>query len=176
MKPPAARPSAGGGLPHREGFEQVFRRLLPDAVRMARRILGNETMAEDAAAEAFARAHMVWRKIGETEYRDAWIMRVTANVAVDMCRRRRRVFTAGLSLATDRGEDRTDTDTSRVALAAALAALPRRQREVIILRYLEGLPEEEVARVLGVSVGTVKKNAFRAREALRVKLGHEFAT
>lgn len=172
----SAETPAAAGLPHREGFDQVFRRLLPDAVRMARRIVGNETMAEDAAAEAFSRAHMAWRKICRAEYRDAWIMRVTANVAVDMCRRRRRVFSAGLSIAAEAGEDRTDADTARLALAAALAALPRRQREVLILRYLEGFSEDEVARALGISIGTVKKSAFRARETLRIKLGHEFAT
>lgn len=159
-----------------ETFEQVFRRILPHAVHVAKRILGNETQAEDAAAEALARAHVSWGKIGRTEYRDAWILRVTANVAVDMCRRRRRIFSVGLQVTTSPIADESEAEASRLALAAALAALPRRQREVVVLRYLEGLPEEAVARALGVSVGTVKKTSFRARETLRWRLGADLAT
>lgn len=159
-----------------ESFEQLFARLLPRALRVAGRILGNESQAEDAAAEAFARAHASWRKVGGSPYRDAWILRVTANVAVDMCRSRRRVFSVGLAVTESLPADESEGEAVRVALAAALAALPRRQREVVVLRYLEGLPEEAVARVLGVSVGTVKKNGFRAREALRWHLGTDFAT
>lgn len=161
-----------------ETFEDVFRRLLPRALRVARRILGDETQAEDAAAEALARAHASWSKVGRTPYLDAWILRVTANVAVDMGRRRARTFSAGLDLAGAIGPDENierDAEVTHIALVVALAALPRRQRDVIVLRYLEGLSEEDVAQALGVSLGTVKKNGFRARETLRKRLGTDFS-
>ncbi len=151
-----------------EPFEDVFRRVLPRAVKVARRILGNETRAEDAAAEALARAHASWHKLGSKTYCEAWILRVTANVAVDMSRRDRPTLPLDPEHAAD--EDPSDA-ISRVDLAAALAALPRRQREVIILQYLEGLSEAEIAEAMGVSPGTVKKNGFRARETLRKRLG-----
>ena len=155
-----------------EPFEDVFRRVLPRAVKVARRILRNETRAEDAAAEALARAHAAWKKVGSTTYCEAWILRVTANVAVDMSRRERRVLPAGLE-QQERPDDAEGPEDalSRVDLAAALAILPRRQREVVILQYLEGFSEAEIAEALGVSPGTVKKNGFRARESLRKKLG-----
>jgi RNA polymerase sigma factor (sigma-70 family) len=157
-----------------QSFEEVFRLILPRAIRVAYRILGNETQAEDAAAEALARAHASWRKVGAIEYRDAWILRVTANVAVDMSRRQQRIFSVGLSVDAEvSGSSAGDEDPSTDALAGALAALPRRQREVVVLRYLEGLSEAEVAEALGVSTGTVKKNAFRARETLRQRLGSD---
>jgi len=158
-----------------ETFEDVFRRVLPRAIRVAERILGNGLQAEDAAAEAFARAHASWHKIGSSDYCDAWILRVTANVAVDMHRSRRRFLSIGLSLSrsSDR-EDAPDSKLRSMALGAALARLPRRQREVIVLRYLEDMTEGDVAKVLGVSIGTVKKDGFRAREALRRTIGNDF--
>ena len=155
-----------------EPFEDVFRRILPRAVRVARRILGNETRAEDAAAEALARAHASWSRVGSKPYRDAWILRVTSNVAVDMGRRERHTFPSGLDQQAPESDD-PEGALSRVDLAAALAMLPRRQREVVILQYLEGFSEAEIAAALGVSAGTVKKNGFRARETLRKKLGTE---
>lgn len=72
----AGRPLALG-LPldgeHVQDFEEVFRLILPRAGSVARRILGNETQAEDAAAEALARAHLAWKKVGSSPCRDAWI-------------------------------------------------------------------------------------------------------
>ena len=157
-----------------EPFEDVFRRVLPRAVKVARRILGNETRAEDAAAEALARAHASWNKVGSKPYCEAWILRVTANVAVDMTRSERHTLPTGLEQRpSEDSRDDAEGTLSRVDLAAALAALPRRQREVIILQYLEGLSEAEIAEAMGVSPGTVKKNGFRARETLRKRLGED---
>src|SRR5690348_1421785 len=73
-------------------FEEVFGRLFDRAYRVAYRILGDAQDAEDAAAEAFARAHARWSKVGELPYCDAWILRVASNVAIDVARRRRRTL------------------------------------------------------------------------------------
>jgi RNA polymerase sigma factor (sigma-70 family) len=158
-----------------ETFEDVFRRTLPRAIRVARRILGDETLAEDAAAEALARAHAAWRKVGSQPYCEAWILRVTANVAVDLTRKRRRTDLLPLDDARDLSldADREDRHLSHLDLADALASLPKRQREVVVLQHLQGFSEAEVAEALGVSVGTVKKNGFRAREAMRKRLGRD---
>jgi RNA polymerase sigma factor (sigma-70 family) len=59
----------------------------------------------------------------------------------------------------------------RLDLVRALGRLPKRQRQVVILRYLADRPEEEVARVLGCSVGAVKTHASRGLSALRAELG-----
>ena len=155
-----------------EPFEDVFRRVLPRALRVAQRILGNETRAEDAAAEALARAHSSWHKVGSTSYCEAWILRVTANVAIDMSRRDRHLLPhAWDDQAEHDSRDDSEHAVTRIDLAAALASLPKRQREVVILQYLEGLTEAETALAMGVSPGTVKKNGFRARETLRKRLG-----
>lgn len=159
-----------------EPFEDVFRRVLPRALKVAHRILGNETRAEDAAAEALARAHSSWHKVGSLSYCDAWILRVTANVAIDMGRRDQHLISEVLDDDAHRDpRDDSEHAVTRMDLAAALAALPKRQREVVILQYLEGLSEAETALAMGVSAGTVKKNGFRARETLRKKLGTDLA-
>ncbi|MEX2393591.1 MAG: sigma-70 family RNA polymerase sigma factor [Actinomycetota bacterium] len=147
-------------------FEDFFRVTLPDALRVARRILCDPSDAEDAAAEAFARAHASWSRITALPHRRAWVLRVTANVAVDMTRRRR-----PLPFVRDAVDDEAERAVLTVALAAALRSLPRRQREIVVLRYLDGYSEAETAAALGVSAGTVKKTAHRAMGALRRRLG-----
>jgi RNA polymerase sigma factor (sigma-70 family) len=62
----------------------------------------------------------------------------------------------------------------RVALVAALGALPRRQREVIALRWLEGFSEADISHCLGISVGTVKKTTHKGMAALRARLGEDW--
>src|SRR5205823_2435945 len=116
-------------------------------------------------AEAFARTFVAWRRVVNLPYRDAWVMRVTANVALDMARRRSRQ--ARLPAAAKAVGAADDATAVRLALVAALRGLPRRQREVIVLRYLAGYSEAEVAAALGISVNTVKKHAQRALTLLR---------
>ncbi len=151
-------------------FAEAFHELYPRARRLAYRILGNISEAEDAAAEALTRALVAWRRVGPLPYREAWVLRVTANVAVDARRRRQRGDDEVVHAV---GEDEDVTDL-RLALAAALAALPRRQREVIALHHLVGLRESEIASCLGVSVGAVKKHGHRGMARLRAALGKEW--
>ena len=150
-------------------FEEEFRHSYRAAYQLAYRILGTVAEAEDSAAEAFARALVSWPKLSALPYRRAWILRVTANVAVDSVRRRR--------LATIDPDLRTDHEEPvvlRLALVAALRALPRRQREVVILRYVAGLPELEVAACLGISPNSVKTHGARALSKLRSSIGPDW--
>jgi DNA-directed RNA polymerase specialized sigma24 family protein len=87
------------------------------ARQVAYRILGDRSEAEDGAAEAFTRALVTWRKVSAPAYRDAWVLRVTANVAIDW-RRRRRV---GVDMDPT-VEGMEEATVVRLALAAALAA------------------------------------------------------
>ena len=158
-----------GGIEADDGFEGAFRELFRPAFRVAFRILGNVEDAEDAAAEALARAMVRWGRVRDLPYRDAWVMRVTANVAIDMFRKRR---TVPLELGVV--EDGSDNAALRIALVAALSALSRRQREVVALRYVAGLTEGEVASCLGISVNSVKKHMLRGTSSLREQLEGEW--
>lgn len=152
-----------------EGFEEAFSALYRRARTVAYRIVGTMTEAEDAAAEAMARALVAWRRVGPLSYREAWVAKVAANVAVDTVRKRgRRAF------ATTGALDEEDGVVLRIAISAALARLPRRQREVIALRYLTGMTEAEVAACLGLSANSVKTHAARGMASLRGRLGPDW--
>ena len=151
-----------------EDFEEAFDTLYPRAERLAYRIVGNWAAAEDVAAEALARTYTHWRKVRSLPHRDGWVLRVATNVAIDVYRRRRPEPDPPDPV------DLADAATIRVALAEALATLPRRQRTVIALHHLSGLTEQEVAGALGLSLGTVKTHARRGTAALRARLGDGF--
>ena len=151
-----------------EDFTAQFRELFVPAARLARRLTDDAATAEDLAAEAMARAYAHWGTVSRTESHRAWVLRVTANLAVDHVRRHssQRRFPP---LLLDRGtaRDAGELAVTRLALVAALAALPQRQREAVALRYLADLDEAEVSRALGISASTVRTHVQRGLEALR---------
>jgi len=157
-----------GVSPGDDGFEEVYRRLFPRAATLAYRLLDDRTAAEDVAAEALARTYAHWRKVSGLAYLDGWVLRVATNLAIDVARRRPPILRA------DEGVDPSEATTLRLALVAALKSLPRRQRQAVVLRYLSGLPEQEVARTLGVSASTASTHVQRGLAALRAHLGEAF--
>jgi RNA polymerase sigma-70 factor (ECF subfamily) len=153
--------STSGG----DGFEEAFDQLFPRAFRMARRMLGDAAAAEDVAAEAMARAYARWSKVSVLPYRDGWLLRVAANLAIDRMRRRPPQLHAPPAREF---EDEVDL---RLALNAALLTLAPRQRQAIALHYLGGLSDREVADALGISLGSVKTHIHRGIAGLRARLG-----
>lgn len=144
-----------------EAFDDLFRR----AQRSAQRILGDAGAAEDVAAEALARAFSRWDRIAELPYRDAWVLRVAINLALDIVRKRKP------EIREAPVHDPGDETALRLTLLAALRELPARQREAVTLRYLTDLSEAEVAAALQVSPGTIKTHVHRGIAALRDRLG-----
>src|SRR3954452_10045832 len=104
-------------------FEDSFRELYPRAFGLAYRMLGNRGAAEDVAAETMAKALVRWDHL-DPERVAGWVLRVTANGAIDVLRRKGRTLVPGVV-------DLEDTTTLRLALAEALRKLPRRQREAV---------------------------------------------
>jgi RNA polymerase sigma factor (sigma-70 family) len=146
-------------------FDRMFPELFRSAYRVAYRLLGSREDAADCAQEACARACADWAKLTRVGSPVPWAVRVASNLAIDRLRRAQR--TRGRA-ASDVAV--FDPDPERIDLYRALDALPRRQRDVLVLRHLADLPEAAVAEVLGCSIGTVKSNASRARAALRAVL------
>ena len=157
-----------GTTAREEEFETAYLELFPRAATLAYRLLGDRTAAEDVAAESLARAYAKWPKIKGLAYRDAWVLRVALNLAIDATRRRPFAFAAQEPL------DATEAAVVRIALVNALRTLPRRQRQAIALRYLSGFRENEVAEALGVSPGTASAHLRRGLDALRHRLGKDF--
>jgi len=130
------------------------------------RILGGREEAMDVAQEALARAQQRWSRLGDRP--DGWVARVAANQAIGVWRKRQRRPSPGPSPAADHVDEHA---AQRLDLVRALHHLPRRQREVVVLRYLADRPEAEVAHVLGCSIGSVKTHAHRGLSAMRAELG-----
>lgn len=148
-----------------ESFERAFHGLYQRALGVAARVVGPGDPAEDVAAEALARTFVHWAKVRDLPYREAWVSRVAANVAVDVVRRQGRSAPTGATVSLDMADGVVD----RLFMSGELRRLSKRQREVVVLRYLADLSEAEVATLLGLGVETVKEHARRAIAALRDK-------
>jgi len=147
-------------------FDSLFREFYVPAYAVALRILHDPQEAEDAASEALARTLASWRRLQGVDYQRAWVLRVTANVAIDAIRKRR----ASVGEVVD-GPYLAASADDRLLLAGALHRLPRRQREVLVLRFLADMTEAQVAEHLRISQGAVKQHARRGLDALRELLG-----
>jgi RNA polymerase sigma factor (sigma-70 family) len=143
-------------------FEPRFDDLFSCAYRAAYRLLGARADAEDVAIEALARGQVRWGEVAG--YAEAWLVRTATNLALDQLRRG-----PAPSLAMP-DRDESSVVERRLDLVRVLRALPRRQRDVVVLRYLGDRPEDEVAEVLGISRGSVKQHASRGLAALRSAL------
>ena len=103
---------------------------------------------------------------------DRYVTVAVLNLARSRLRRRRsaRTYLARTRPATT-ADDGSDADAAARLVRASVAALPARQQECIVLRYYLDRPDDEIARVLGISVGSVKTHLSRARTALRARTG-----
>jgi RNA polymerase sigma-70 factor (sigma-E family) len=144
-------------------FDAAFPPLYRHAYRVAYRLVGADEAA-DLAQESLARAYARWDQVGRMEAPAAWVARVTTNLAFDLFRRRRVARTQRAA------QPAIGPDAERLDVYRALAALPRRQRQVVVLRYLADQSEAATAQALGCSVGTVKQHASRGLAALRTRL------
>lgn len=151
--------------PTNRSFDDAFADLYKVGFRVAFRILGDRALAEDVAQDTMTRAYARWWRLRSDPER--WVSRVSANRAIDHWRRNRREDLTGDEIVrSQRGEPVVE----RLALADALSRLSRRQREVVVLRYLAGYPEADVAEILDCSVGSVKTHASRGLSSLRTTL------
>ena len=153
----------------RDAFGELFQRHHAAVFRVARSRLPH-SLAEDAAAETFARAWAAlprYKRTGAPFV--AWLYGIARNVANDAVRRASR--TDGQADLEDRAHDPWVRHAEEQALADALAALPEEQRQVIELKYLMGLTNEEVGAVLGKKPGAVNTQQWRALQTLQRALG-----
>jgi RNA polymerase sigma-70 factor (ECF subfamily) len=133
-------------------------------------LTGDPTEARDHVQEAFVRAWTRWTYVSGLDDPEGWVRRVAHNLAVSRWRRARRLV---LGRAPDAA---VPFDDEQHAVVIALAALPRQQREAIVLHHLVGLPVAEVADQLHVPVGTVKSWLSRGRRQLADLLSPAVAT
>lgn len=160
---------AGRGDP--AAIQALVARKLPRMLALAGRMLGDPAEAEDVAQEAMIRA---WRQApkwrpGKARF-DTWLHRVALNLCYDRLRRRREVPTEA---PPDRPDDGPGPDRGLLAadvglrVDRALAALPERQREAVVLCHYQELTNIEAAALMSVSVEALESLLSRGRRALR---------
>ena len=152
----------------REAFREYVAGRSPALLRTAYLLTGHRGDAEDLLQTALAKTYLAWDRIRDREALDGYVRRVMVNTQTSRWRRRRIEEYPTDALPEPRAErDATDDLALHDALWTALAALPKRQRAMVVLRYYEDLTEAETAEALGVSVGTVKSTTSRALQKLR---------
>jgi len=173
---------------------QLVARKLPRLLSLAARMLGDRMEAEDVAQEAFVR---IWKQAphwreGEARF-DTWLHRVAMNLCYDRLRSRRETVDGGLDdeaaieaasaaqavQAGGAAQDVHPPHTPEAALEAsqdgarvraALAALPTRQREALVLTYYQELSNAQTAGLMGIGIEALESLLARARRALRAQL------
>ena len=153
-----------GDLP---AFERLMRQYERLVLVTALRLAGNLPDAQDVSQEVFLKLYRNLGKLTSEEAVASWLYRVTVNACHDSRRRRRPenpIEHSGqlASGAADPHEALTESERSRV-LELSLRMLPEKERAALVLRDLEGLSTEEVARVLGSSEATVRSQICKAR-------------
>lgn len=163
-----------------EAARALTLRLTPRILRYAARMLGGDRAeAEDVAQEAMLR---LWRQAGDWRQGEAkvttWLFRVTANLCIDRLRKARG---QALDSVPEPEDDRPGADAQlqeqarAQALDTALAELPERQRQAVVLRHIEGLSNPEIAEVMDIGIEAVESLTARGKRALAAGLAHRRA-
>lgn len=145
-------------------------RFAPKILGFATRMLRDRAEAEDVTQEAMLRLWNIapdWRE-GEAKI-DTWLYRITSNLCIDRIRKRR-------SSSLDEADEPISSDPSmhaqlmardrKAALDLALSKLPDRQRQAVILRHIEELPNPEIAQIMGTGVEAIESLTARGKRKL----------
>ena len=155
----------------RDGMlDALFRAHCTSLVKLAVVLLGDREEAEEVVQDAFVSLHRNWSGLRDTGAAGAYLR----SAVVRGCRSRQRRFVRArraqsrlAPVPADGSLEEIAVDTDEAArVAAAVRALPTRQREVVVARYYLGLTEAQTAQLLHVGVGSVKRHAHRALAAL----------
>lgn len=157
-----------------DAFEDLVALTQQRILGVAWRILGDRDLARDAAQETYLRVFKSLASFRLGERFEAWMIRIAVHVCYDLARRRgpRPVAAQILETLEDpaaplHAEEAVLLDQRRALISHALQTLPEGERTALILRDLEGLPTEEVARILGVRSVTIRSQVASARSKVQ---------
>jgi RNA polymerase sigma-70 factor (sigma-E family) len=158
-----------------ESVESLFHAHYPRIVYTAFSLVGDWDLAEQLAQEAYLRLWRRWRWISDPHAAPMYLQRTVVNLSRETIRRKVIERRALRINGADRAAPPDPDPAAVVELRRAVAALPARKRECVVLRFLLGLSEAETAGLLGVSVGTVKSQTHKGLRLLRDRLGESRA-
>ena len=156
----------------REAFDVIVERHQRQIYQLCYRFAGNHEDASDLAQDVFIRAYRGLHSFKGQAAFGTWLYRIAVNVCLNRVGARAQKWTT-LDAADqpDLREERADTKILRgeraAAVRAAIARLPKKQRAALILRVYHDLPHDEIAAIVGTSVGAVKANFFHALANLK---------
>ena len=163
-----------------DAFEVLVAAYEKNVFNVALQMTGNREDAQDMTQEAFLKAYSSLSSFrGDSKF-SSWLYRIVSNVCLDFKRRQGRRPSSSLTVEDDEGEniqlDIADESQSpeallerkmtREAVRAGLQQLPDEQRQILLLREIQGLSYEEIGEAMGLEAGTVKSRIFRARKKL----------
>jgi RNA polymerase sigma-70 factor (ECF subfamily) len=162
----------------REAFNQLVVHYQRIAYNVAYRVLGNGDAAEDATQDAFFSAYRAIRRFRGGSFK-AWLMRIVTNACYDQLRAKKRRPTTSLDANPDsdweewisddkeQPEEYAERQELGQVIQRGLDTLPPEQRMVVVLSDIQGLKYDQVAKTMGISLGTVKSRLNRGRRRLR---------
>lgn len=158
-----------------EGVTALYREHALGLIRLAVVMLGDRPAAEDVVQDAFAGLYRRWHTLTDTGKALSYVRSSVLNGSRSVLRKRSRPRLAPGDPATAPSSPEAEALLSEEhrEVLDAIRRLPDRQREALVLRFYAGLGEEDIARSMGISRGTVKSTTSRALAALRRTLGDQ---
>jgi RNA polymerase sigma-70 factor, ECF subfamily len=157
----------------REAFVAFYQSEYRSVVALAYALTGRAAVSEELAQDAFLVAHRNWARVSTYEVPGAFVRRVVSNMAVSFTRRLAAEARALARLSARSATWSTPLEPTDADFWRSVRSLPRRQSQALALRYLEDLSDEDIARILGCSVATVRVHLHNGRITLAGKLGLE---
>src|SRR5574341_1681783 len=170
-RPRTDQPGADSSTPSRypdtavAAFAAFFEQASPGVYRTALAAAHDPELADDATAEAFARAFSHWEQLADHPHPLGWVVRTALNYLTSCHRRLRREVDLPLP-----EQPTPPPGTLRLDLVSVLRTLPQRQIEVVAMRYLCDMESAQIAGVLGITPQTVAVHHHRAMQTLRAAL------
>ncbi|NHC12613.1 SigE family RNA polymerase sigma factor [Motilibacter deserti] len=170
----ATAPGEPAGWSPDEAVTALYAAHYRSLVRLGALLLGDAAAAEEVAQDAFVALHGRWRRLRDPERALAYLRTTVVNRSRSALRRRsvarRHAELQPPAPHVASAEDTAVAAAESARVVTALHALPRRQREALVLRYWADLPEAGVAEAMGISRGAVKSHTSRAMAAVRAAL------
>ncbi len=161
-----------------EAFGELYSMYIDRIYRYVFYQVHNKETAEDLTEEIFMK---VWRKIGKYRWEghpfSAWLYRIAHNHVVDYFRTSRRHEPLDIDIPADGDQPEGELEQKQMQqmLSRALASLPQQQKQIIILKFIEGSSNRTIEQVMGKSQGAIRVMQMRALAALRRSLKEEMA-
>ena len=164
-------------------YNSLVQRYQRQVYNLAYRMLGNAEDAGDLVQDTFLRAYGALASFRQDASFLTWLYKIASNLCIDQLRSRKAKGTLSLEVELDEGREPADATRGTMPedcavrgavqdiVQQAVMNLPERYRVVVIMRHLQDMSVDEIARALDLPTGTVKTHLFRAREMLRGRLG-----